>query len=347
MNNTALAQFWDISGAFDVRSSNDAVLSLSGSSARMLLGALVLPNAANALLPLPSPNPAGTGANYSDGSVMKWAVVQNSPNDYGPWTSATGSEEDLPSPDNVNENTCPCGTMTKTDVRQLSSAGKTPGAGGVAITRILGRRECRYSSVANSGAGGCEYGLTNDGSLNDYDFSISTSGRKFDDGSNSWTADRPPQCNFNYAAFIDKYGKYLSVSGGVDLTVDGAAICAEASLCGSAATCVRERSCVIEDDNDGGSNEYTSGWKALDGGTQPGVARADKNTHGCARTGWPAGTGLECKNAWDERWFTVVTCGIGSGGPKVGAGVRYQKRTLQCNSCSGPTNFGTFLILDK
>jgi hypothetical protein len=291
-------------------------------------------------------NRSVTGANYADGSLAKWtSIIKKAaaadPNTYGAWEAGSGSDTDTWGNNDI-ENTCSGSSPEpRTDVRQLpadpDTAINTNGAGGVTITRILGRRECRYM-----GNNTCDYD-------SDYDFNISTSGRIFNAIPGASQPYKPAtSCGFTYAYFQSKYGDYFA--DGVNPKIDSASICSESALCNSVA-CTQEKSCIIDGDDSTGANEYTSGWQALStvagNNKQPGVVRASKDASGCGRTGWPEHTGLECKNAWDERWFTVVTCGVGSGGPTVYKVARYQKRTVECATAGTGNLDGTFLVLDK
>ena len=89
-------------------------------------------------------------------------------------------------------------------------------------------------------------------------------------------------------------------------------------------------SCTMTDDNF---------YPLSSGSPQPGVAT-------CGDSSWPAGSGLECKNAWQEKSVRVLHCGAGSG-KEYPSGNYYQKRTVVCGT-GGSTGAapGTFLTVD-
>ncbi len=102
-------------------------------------------------------------------------------------------------------------------------------------------------------------------------------------------------------------------------------------LCGNGeCTGTSGSSCTMTDDNF---------YSLSSGSPQPGVAA-------CAKSGWPAGSGLECKNAWQEKSVRVLHCGAGSG-QAYRSGNYYQRRNVTCDT-GGSTNPspGTFLTVD-
>ncbi len=89
-------------------------------------------------------------------------------------------------------------------------------------------------------------------------------------------------------------------------------------------------SCTMTDDN------Y---YPLSSGSPQPGVAS-------CTKSGWPANSGLECVNAWQEKSVRVLHCGAGSG-KKYPSGNYYQKRSVTCDTGgSANPSPGTFLTVD-
>lgn len=101
-------------------------------------------------------------------------------------------------------------------------------------------------------------------------------------------------------------------------------------LCSGECTGTSGSSCTMTDDNF---------YPLSSGSPQPGVAA-------CAKSGWPANSGLECKNAWQEKSVRILHCGAGSG-KKYPSGNFYQRRTVTCDTGGSTTpSAGTFLTVD-
>ena len=280
-----------------------------------------------------SPNCAGESI---DGSIMSWDQVYTTPGkEYGPWTSTSAGIAVCSGTDND-----PCVNPanqghTCEQTHPLSEEDNFSGEGGVYISRILGRKECGYNGNI------CVFGLCPrqpNGQLVDpsctngsYSFDISTAGMSFNTRTTNGldfdiygglkVSTRPAVCPQNVA---NEYSsQYASQNVSYPLTDSGwdggnrGAICNE--LCGNV-ECDEALSCMITDEDNDHVNSATSDQY----GVSPGSC-GDK-------TAWPEGTGLECPNAWDEKWFTVITCGEGSGKRLLPSGARSRYRTVKCPS---------------
>ncbi|MDR1123242.1 MAG: hypothetical protein LBL61_01235 [Elusimicrobiota bacterium] len=355
------AHYFDIFGTLDVtQSSTTTPINPTGA---VHIGNLVFNTSGGVKSLLRTPNPnLSLGEEYSDGSATIWKSVNekngSDENIYGPWELVNGTPAEADDTCNKDiDSECSCMSRSDegdglVDFRILPADTNISGTGGITITRVLGRKECRYDYDYNDGDCVFAFDDVEGYSALGYAFNISNSvnmtpsppeGAFFNTtiGSQAYI---PASCSFDYGEFESEYGSY-SLDGVVP-EPNGAAICNK--VCSG--NCSVETSCIITknpNDDGTGKNEYLSGLDTY-GIEQPGVTRSPSNpaTHGCDITGWPAGTGLECKNAWEEKWFTVVTCGPGSGAV-VSTASRYQRRTVDCKNLDPTDPLGTFLILDK
>ncbi|MDR0646564.1 MAG: hypothetical protein LBG46_06410 [Elusimicrobiota bacterium] len=267
-------------------------------------------------IPFPMKNPTGPGS-YTDGSVIDWKQVKNAassdPNEYGAWEQAAAALISNECNDNY-QNAYQCnasdGAKTCIDIRTLTDYYDTV-TGGLYVSKILARKECEYTGSVCSMSG--------------YKLDIFSSDHQF------VSADNFPECEFDITAFNEWRN-----DGEFGL------ICRQPRLCGTdGSQCdSTTASCYITLDNDilSSGAEETARWSPspVFQTNQPGIDN-------CQRTVWPEGSGLECTNAWEERYALVITCGQGSGN-LVNTG-RRQKRTVTCNKAD-ETGGNYYLVLN-
>lgn len=294
-------------------------------------------------------NTATTGSgteNFYYGTTMKWDTNPASTYLYGPWTSGTASDTCPSSIKNPPIPTCTSvisGSCTQVDNVQHQSFGVNID-GGLYISRILGRRECRYDQTTDT----CQMmGATADG-----------------------------QCLFDNCQYTFQPLEYLNLIDGL--------ICPEADFSntydtgnplinnlsarrdfcetilagsnqgsGSGTDQSVMRSCILLKNaghDPANPNFTTSGYHGRasgDRGTNPSPQHGVASENNCFRTPWPARSGLECSNVWEERWFSVATCGAKFG--NVGSKIQIRRyRTVKCENATGYISPPTaFFVLEK
>lgn len=307
------------------------------------------------------PKPTGLGR------VGVWASPISDPGGsrggdvYGPWSrpAEIAGSDTCDGNDINNEFSCPdnlpCDTETEdctnhyephtcVDVRRITGmSGYYSAVGGAYVMELRYREECTFYQDSSSRDNGCEFNPVLQGDKSGYlRATTNKTYATYPGGSQAISfkvpeQNNPPITTSQIDAAIDS-GNFGPLCYKVCDTPNG---------CGGG-----PHYRLITADSGGGPEKikqtYSKQTESGESTPQRG-ANYDSSDVGCRRTFWPAGSGLECTNAWNEYTTRVLVCNPKSGKLEnaVGQnGAAYQFRRVSCsNKSESSSASGRYLTL--